>query len=1093
MARVLAAAKTSRFNPGLVATVVNTRPVRRWSGPSVLLVGLLATWLTGAECQAAGLTIALERWDVAPGPCLLVHNRGVDAIAEYRTDANGPVLRAGSWLGRDGRYLLPRPEPGVQVVVHTIAGLPVSAEQIEVLDCPVEMTVEAVQALTTALDLRLAAYYGETMHSEAIEQAFEEAFEWLDKPELVPYLALARYEAGAFLRAIGRLEAASVQYGAAADLFERVDDLAGLAASVNALGLVAWRLGELDRAVRYYQRAHALRDDLGDDFALAAIANNLGLIHARRDEFAEAVTWYESALNVLQGVTDLRRNVAPGDWSDADQPPEADLPLALNTLNNLALVLRQQGQIEVAERYWRNYLALEAHVPSPVMIARARMNFARLLISRGQLHEALWLLTSALSQFETAGEPRWVVEALSELAQLYHYLGDPAGAMAHARNAVAIHHEDVAAAADARRQLARLLLAQGFHDEAMGELEQAETLALSADSTIRWLQIRSDLLRTRFLANPSMVWLDEQREVHLQLGALGHPGQSAIALSRIGEKQFLLGDYEAAQQSLESAIEAHIAVDDQMSEFDSLVLLGRVLNRMDESAAIEVNSRAIDLADSLRHAALPTLRRAELLASLHELYQRQALALVETGRPTDAWILAERARMHDPLVRSPPTDDRPGIGDSLLDQRADLLGRMHLIRMQQRSAPDSQAAMQALMPLQRELDAVETTLEKMNRPQQVVGWPDVPAQIQAHLGSDVLLLSYLVLADRVLMWIVSGDGWRLQQLTRNEERDTEIIALRELVRHPRQATGRIYQQAARLGQWLVGPAADELAERKTVLVQADDVLHGIPFALLIQSAADDALPLIEQHELRLIPGPISALQSPTDQMRTSPSLLLMADPGWSAEDGAVAMLPEQSLLAGLLRSERLTDLPGSRLEADAIASRASQYMKVRVRTGSEATREFITGGGLSEYRIVHLATHGLVDLQYPMLSSLLLASEDAVGPAFLRPSEIVGLKLKAELVVLSGCETGYGRIISGAGMLSLAQPFLSAGASEVLASLWKIDDSRTAKFMDRFYHHFLDESLTAAQALSATQRWMRRQPATSHPYYWAGFVLLGNG
>ena len=1062
------------------------------SGPGLALLGALGAGLLpalpagGAEPEQS-LSLTAEHWSDVSGPCLIAHNQGVDAIAVYRAANAELQLRAGSWLGRDGRYLLPPPASTSNVHFQHTGGQAIAAGQVSIDHCPPELPEAAADALVLAQDLRLAAYFGEAPDVEAIAPAYLQVLELLDQhindaPALLPVLGLARYEAAAYFRSAGRLNEADLHYGLAAAAFEALDDAAGLAASLNAQGLTAWRLGELDRAVALYERALDIRHAQGDLYGVASIANNLGLIHTRRNEPEEAISWYEIALGIFQGAIDLRRPITGGSLAWSDQPPEADLRAALNTLGNLALVLRQQGQVELAEQYWRNYMAMEAHVPSPVEFARARLVFAQLLGARGRLDEALWHLTAALGQFSAADEKRWIAETLTELAALYQRLGDAAGALEHAHSAAALVLEDPATGAEVHHRLGLLLSSQGDHAAAVAELKRAAELARQAGSINRQLMIDGDLARAAFLLDPNSALLDRQRAVHSELLALDRPAEAAAALSRLGEMHFLLGDHTAAREHLAAAITGHRAVADPMAEFQSQALLGRVMEASDRAAAIEVNARAIALAEQLRHAALPVLRQAELFASLHQVYRSQLRLLLELGRTEDARLLADLARSQ-PLWASFDNQPDSAQGD-LLAARADVLDRMHRARLEQRLATGAASRLAGLEALQRELDAIESELA-MARP-----GARQPAQRQAvavEVGADTVLLSYLLLDDHILLWVTSAEGSRLEQLARPEELAADIAALTDWLRHPRGATGRIHAHAAALGQALLGPVAADLAGNSRVLVEADDVLHGLPFGLLHWHPEQRWQSLIDTHTVQML---VPDSRRETRPGLAAPALVLMADPGWTNDQGAIAMLPEQSLLAGLLRDEGLMALPGSRIEAEAIAARAGSHMAVRLRTGPEASREFIVGGGLSDFRIVHLATHGLVDLRYPMLSSLLLASEHAAGPAFLRPSEIADLRLNAELVVLSGCETGHGRILPGSGALSLARPFLAAGADQVLASLWKIDDARTARFMDRFYQHLLDEALSPAEALARAQRWTRHQTDTAHPYYWAGFILL---
>jgi CHAT domain-containing protein len=149
---------------------------------------------------------------------------------------------------------------------------------------------------------------------------------------------------------------------------------------------------------------------------------------------------------------------------------------------------------------------------------------------------------------------------------------------------------------------------------------------------------------------------------------------------------------------------------------------------------------------------------------------------------------------------------------------------------------------------------------------------------------------------------------------------------------------------------------------------------------------------------------------------------------------------------------------------------------------------------LSEYRIVHFATHGLLNSEHPELSGILLSLVDEAGrpqEGFLQLHEIYNLNLPADLVVLSACQTGLGKEIKGEGLVGLTRGFMYAGAARVAASLWKVDDVATAELMRDFYRGMLGDGLRPASALRAAQVNMWRQKRWRSPYYWAAFVLQG--
>jgi CHAT domain-containing protein len=185
-------------------------------------------------------------------------------------------------------------------------------------------------------------------------------------------------------------------------------------------------------------------------------------------------------------------------------------------------------------------------------------------------------------------------------------------------------------------------------------------------------------------------------------------------------------------------------------------------------------------------------------------------------------------------------------------------------------------------------------------------------------------------------------------------------------------------------------------------------------------------------------------------------------------------------------------LPHTRREADAITSLAPEAAR-RESLDFEASRATALGPELGDYRIVHFATHGLVNGEHPELSGVVLSLVDKDGArqdGFLRLNEIYNLKLGADLVVLSACRTALGKEVRGEGLVGLTRGFMYAGAPRVVASLWAVDDKATVELMKTFYREMLLKRQRPAAALRAAQVSVWRQRHLP-PYYWAAFVLQG--
>ncbi len=158
----------------------------------------------------------------------------------------------------------------------------------------------------------------------------------------------------------------------------------------------------------------------------------------------------------------------------------------------------------------------------------------------------------------------------------------------------------------------------------------------------------------------------------------------------------------------------------------------------------------------------------------------------------------------------------------------------------------------------------------------------------------------------------------------------------------------------------------------------------------------------------------------------------------------------------------------------------------------QAHKKYITGDRLSNYRYIHFATHGFVNESNPRYSGLLLTSENTNSDdeSILYVEEIYSLKLNADLVTLSACETGLGKVVRGEGIIGLTRGFLYAGAKNVVVSLWKVADNSTADLIIDFHANLLKKK-SKSQALQASKLKLLKNKQYSHPYFWSSFVLIG--
>ncbi|MCP5113214.1 MAG: CHAT domain-containing protein, partial [bacterium] len=262
-----------------------------------------------------------------------------------------------------------------------------------------------------------------------------------------------------------------------------------------------------------------------------------------------------------------------------------------------------------------------------------------------------------------------------------------------------------------------------------------------------------------------------------------------------------------------------------------------------------------------------------------------------------------------------------------------------------------------------------------------------------------------------------------------------------------------------------------------------------------QPPGEDPTPLVVEHELVRLPSAstLAVLREQTAGRKEAENrLAVLADPVFDSDD---PRLPEQPASRGPGSSDgtRYPRLPSTRIEAEAIASLAPSG-EAMTAIGLNASRALATSEELGRYRIVHFATHSILHHEHPELSGVALSMFDKQGQrqeGLLRLHDIYNLRLPAELVVLSACESYLGKEVRGEGLLGIVRGFMYAGASRVIASLWKVDDLATKELMVRFYRNVFDRGESPAAALRNAQIAMWQNPDWRSPYHWAAFVLQG--
>lgn len=862
--------------------------------------------------------------------------------------------------------------------------------------------------------------------------------------------------AGLFAKAFALLEQARTAH-------ERLGNVYDLALVLNNFGYTYYGKGELDRARRYYVDAATLLESIAETTMATRPLANIAVLDAELGELVRARATLERVLDLLPDDLELRR---------------------ANTLDNLAATQRMLGELEPALATSAAALELQRKLDNGQGEGRSLRRIGETYYSLGQVDLAAEYLEQALPISVATGDGRNQEATLRNLGNVAFLERDYAGALDYHRRAL-----EIAASVSDRAHL-ELLIAKDLL--ALGRAAEARAAALQAGQTA---------------------------------DGTGSQTLRAAVLNALGRAQILNGEHAPARASLEraAAIFESLGLGSEYAEaLHGLSLAARAANDLDR--ALDYGSRALHEVDGLRAQVADPELRAFFAGARREYYETQ-IELLMTSAARAGGTAAEdfarqalqvsergRARMVADLLQESALDLRAASGAQAQARRGELYEKLAESRHRRdqliargASGDAVRESLAELAAIENELNLVEIELRRNDPRYRALTAPEplTSGEMQARLDADSVLLQYSLGASASYVWAVTHDG--VTALTLADRATIEGAVRRALAgMDAGAAAGDASSVAAlrELAALVIAPAAAQLSKPRIVLA-LDGALQYVPFGALPIAAPDGTLaPLLATHEIVEVPSlsvhALAARERTTDSRKTlavfADPVLQPGDPRLHGQPVANAAVQAPTLAARTSAGPELQRLLSTSYEGEAIAGLVAGGESM-LASGFAANRTAVLGAQLAGFRYIHFATHGVVDSRYPGLSALVLSQFDERGrpqDGFLRLNDIYGLKLDADLVVLSACETALGRDIRGEGLIGLTQGFLSAGARSLVASLWQVPDRATAELMTQFYRYLLTDGLRPAEALRRAQLWSASQRRYRHPYYWAGFVLVGD-
>ncbi len=1040
-------------------------------GLTVLFLAVGAAWQPATSAQSAlieqqrALLRLLGRGDFAQA--VLASQRLIEQFPEF-DPAYRHLLRAAlsnKELDQAAAYLntlLARTPPNPQAYYGL--GLIYREQQKP------ELAITNFRKCLTELPEHVPALERLIAEQRALKQEAEAESDLKARLAMRPESAATQYGWGYFLYQ-------NRQYEAALQAFERAIALnPQLTIAQYYQALAHYNLGQYLEAVAAIEKYLQLLDTVPDEEQRLPATLFLGTIHTRLANFPAALSAFETALIQARDLGSKR--------------------LEMSALSQLENMYARQDEYAKALPYAQQQLVLARSLDDTANLGRVIGNICNLHHQLGDLATAQEHYLQAVELLGKANDQRLLAAYLTDLADLYVLLRD--------------------------------------FGKAANLYEQVLQMARQSNNRLRQsIALESMTALYRQLGQDRKAMETIQQAVALAQKA-NDPLVEGKTLNTLGALRLRLGELPAATQAYQQALVIGESKNSPQITWNAETGLGWVAERFGKLDEARAHYRkAIEVIERVRAQLGGEEEKAGFFQDKNEAYKQLIALLLASPRSTaastiasrdeaEAFHYAERARARAflDLLAEAKVNLEQSLDPDLLERQQALqkqIAQLNAQLFKERALELAKQDKAKIAELEKGLGRAETDesewrreVRRRNPRYAALKYPEpvTLAETQQLLDDQTVLLAYSLGEAESFLFAVSRRELlvtRLPAAARIGQHVEKLLAALTDKNQP--STDEYRRQADALSQQLIQPARRMLVGKRALIIVPDGALHRLPFEVLFTSAA------AAQGDLRRLPYLIkgfaisyapsaSVLAGLRNETRTAApkAFVAYADPAY--EQNAETVIASTVRAASASGRLSLNRLPHSRREAEGIAklfgSGAADLF-----LGAAASEENVKlKDRLSQYRLVHFSTHGYVNEVRPRFSGLVLSlpsaekaaqSEDGLLSAY----EIFNLKLNAELVVLSACETGLGKEVKGEGLMSLMRAFMYAGTPSVLVSLWKVDDESAADLMIRFYRYYQQGvkqgkttvKLNKAEALRRAQ--LDALAQGNFPYYWAPFVLVG--
>jgi CHAT domain-containing protein/predicted negative regulator of RcsB-dependent stress response len=926
---------------------------------------------------------------------------------------------------------------------------------------------------------------------------YERAFAQFERAQDFEGQFRTRTRMGALCIDMGRLSAAIPYFNDAAAIARQVGDRDGEADALASAASVHFSLGEYEEAVDGYRKVAELRGQIGDVPGQARAFAGMGDVYREWGRFDEARSAYEKELGLARSTNKPSLQAIALNHLGALEIYTGDYPEAASRLGAALSALGEDGNQRIRER---------------ILINLGYVN-----VQRGWYAEAAYVLNKALDTVDGKADPATAALLHGNLGNLYAAWGEKDLALESYRQAYQLSKDTGNRAQEASNlmRIARLL-------EQHGDYEQGLEYARRA------LQLLGKLRYDTAEAERTLAGL------FIDLGQL----RKARRLVRKSDSEGLLGRYALAQGEPRTAIGHYTKLREEADQtrnaddlFTAYTGLGRSWEQLGKlSDAEEYYRLGMQTVEDLRNSLLPSARRRFLAVRVNGFSRSEPAhgltrILLKQKRWAESVVPAElvRARAFADRLSSYAPRGYSGVPEDVLVKESQLVSRLAALKKLRDCCPKKRNPKRYEL-LTKEIEKAQTRLDDFvdqlwddYPPYASVKYPR-PVNLDELTLGDGYIIAYDVVGDGVGIKLFKGnelqsghfENWKDSELNRavlDLRRSFETVQLQDFP----------VDTAKMLFQRLLAPVLHRIPSAAKVTIIPDGPLAVLPFEALIQKGAPvwkdaqwgRALTGVtfagDLHPFAYAPSltTLALLRAELDKRgEPTDNLLVIADPIFSPKDeraqqaGSVTVdEATKRTMVRLMSGDDKLELPRLAETQRLAQDLARLYGKqATVYTGLQAQKEtFFTQVAPEIDRFSHIvfATHGIYSSQIPgVMEPALTMTMIPVGrDGFLRMTDVMALKLNAQVVALTACQTGLGEHVTGEGVMSMGRAFHYAGAEAVLMTLWSVDERASVMLVEHFFEELKNGS-RPSEALASAQTYLREN-GYDHPFFWAPFVLVG--